>query len=166
MASKTRSQESKSRSLAEELIEALNDDRLVDALGKALAPLITLTIQETMKKQLEGLSTSVKALKDENVRLSEQCQAVQQENARLRKTADDQTRRLDELETYSRSDNLIFKGLPERTFSERATDAPALADGTPILRESYEMVEETVLEFVNTSLGVKVQPQDLAIAHR
>jgi hypothetical protein len=28
------------------------------------------------------------------------------------------------------------------------------------------MVEETVLEFMNTSLGVKVQPQDLAIAHR
>ena len=106
MASKTRSQESKSRSLAEELIEALNDDRLVDALGKALAPLITLTIQETIKKQLEGLSTSVKAMKDENVRLSAQCQAVQQENARLRKIADDQARRLDDLETYSRSDNL------------------------------------------------------------
>ncbi len=166
MASKTRAQESKNRSLADDLIEALQDDRLVDAIGKALSPLITLTIQEAVKKQLEGLSSAVKDLKAENVRLTTQCQAIKHENTQLRKTTDEHARRLDELESYSRNDNLIFKGLPERTFSERATNAPSLADNAPVLRESYGMVEETVLEFMNVSLGVKVQPQDLAIAHR
>ena len=80
MASKTRAQESKSRSLADELIEALQDDTLVEAIGKALSPLIMLSIQEAVKKKLTDLSTTVKMLQEENSRLSAHYQAVTQEN--------------------------------------------------------------------------------------
>lgn len=69
-------------SLAADLIEALSNSRVVDALGKALASLITLSVQKSLEKQLEGLSTAVRELKAENVRLFRQCEISAMENAR------------------------------------------------------------------------------------
>ena len=108
-------------SLAADLIEALQDSRVVDALGKALAPFISLTVDEGLKKQLE--ETSDNGLRRaEGGRYVRLIQAVQEntakENARLQKLADDHNRRLDDIETYSRSDNLIFRGLPEASAAE------------------------------------------------
>lgn len=166
--SKSRSQaaEAKPKSLAEDLIEALHDERLIDALGKALSPLITLSVQEAVKKQLEGLTTTIRELKADNTRLAKQCELVAKDNARLQKTTEEYGRRLDDMEAYSRRDNLIIRGLPEKSVAERASDAPSLTEGVPVLRESFESVEGTVLEFLNSSLGVVVQPQDISIAHR
>ena len=164
--SKSRSQEAKPRSLADELIEALQDDRVIQTLGKALSPLISLTVQEAVNKQLEGLSANLRDLKADNVRLKNQCEAIAGENTRLLKTVDEHRRRLDDIEAYSRSDNIIIRGLPEKSFAERASDAPALADGTPVLRENHESVEGTVLAFLNSTLGVKVDALDVSIAHR
>ena len=70
------------------------------------------------------------------------------------------------MEAYSRNDNLIIRGLPERTAAERASDAPDLNSGAPMLRETFESVERTTLEFFNSSLGVAVTQQDVSIAHR
>ena len=102
-----------------------------------------------MKKQLDGLTVIVRELKADNVRLTRQREAIAHENARFLKTVDEHRRRLDDIEAYTRSDNIIIKGLPEKSFTERAFNAPALADGTPVLRENHQSVEGTVLEFFN-----------------
>lgn len=153
-------------SLAEDLIEALLDVRVVEALGKALAPLITLSVEEGLKKQLEGVTTAIRELKTENTRLRGQCEGLTKENARLSKTVDEHQKRLDDIDAYTRSDNLIFRGLPERTAAERASAAPSLDDATSSLKEGSGSVENTVLVFCNDVLGIKVEAQDISIAHR
>jgi len=46
------------------------------------------------------------------------------ENESLRKQQSLHTKILDELESYSRSDNLVTRGSPENTFAERAPGSP------------------------------------------
>ena len=153
-------------SLAEDLIEALQDVRVVEAVGKALAPLITLSVEEGLKKQLEGVTSAIRELKTENTRLRGQCEGLAKENARLSKSADEHRKRLDDMDAYTRSDNLIIRGLPERTAAERASAAPALDDATSSLKEGSGSVETTVLAFCNDVLGVKLESRDISIAHR
>ena len=153
--------------LTDDLIEALQDVRVVEALGRALSPLISLSIEEGLKKHLEGLTTAVRELKSDNVRLKGQIEVVSKENTRLSKSIEDQGRRLDELESYSRSDNLIIRGLAERSAAEISTGAPALDDASgSTLRDSHGSVEETVMAFCSEALGVKVLQQDISTAHR
>lgn len=169
MASTRQQGKSKTSPLADDLIDALQDPRVVEALGKVLAPVIAKSVESAVApfiKQLEGLTTDVRALKTENVRLAKQCDATSKENARLQKIVDGHSRRIDDIEAYSRSDNIIIRGIPERSAAERASDAPSLSDNKPTLRDSHESVEATALDFFNTTLGVRVTAQDVSIAHR
>ena len=46
--------------------EAKSKEDVIAALGKALSPLITLSVQEGIKKQLDGLTSTVRELKADN----------------------------------------------------------------------------------------------------
>lgn len=159
--------------LCEELIEALLDPRLVEAFHKALSPLIAKSIDAAiapLAKQLDGMTGTLREVKAENVRLTKRCEAVEKENERLDKVVAEHGRRLEDMEAYSRTDNLIIRGLPESSAAERATDAPSLDGGAHggahALREGHEAVESSVLTFFNRTLGVNVLPQDISVAHR
>src|SRR5688572_23026562 len=102
-----------SSSIDDDLIEALLDTRVVEALAKALAPFIALSIDESLNKRLEGLTTSIRDLKGENTRLTKRCEGVELEKTQLKKQYADLHRHFDDLEAYSRSENLIIRGLPE-----------------------------------------------------
>ena len=91
-------------------------------------------------KQIKGLSASIKKLDRENTRLTKCYEAIEEDNKRLKKGEAECGRRLDDLEAYSRADNLIIRGLPESSAAERATAAPSLtnSDSGPTLHENYE----------------------------
>ena len=57
------SQETRETSLSEDLVAALQDARVIDAIGKALAPLIALSIDEGIKKHLEGVTVTIREVK-------------------------------------------------------------------------------------------------------
>lgn len=167
----TRQQQAKAASkpspLTDDLIDALQDPRVIEAFGKAFTPLITKTVEAAVApfaKRLEELNSTVKELHTENARLTKKCETTEKENARLQKIVDTHSRRLDDIESYSRSDNLIIRGIPERSAAERASDGPPLGGGS--LHESHESVETTILEFFNSTLGVGIKSQDVSIAHR
>lgn len=149
----------------EDFIEALLDSKVVDALAKALSPFITLTIDEAIGKRLESLSAAVTSLKTENSFLTKSLSEVKEENASLKQKLTQQDTRINDMETYSRCENVIIRGLPEKSASERASAAVVIDDAASV-RESYESVENNVLEFFQQSLGVHVHPQDISIAHR
>ena len=73
--------------------------------------------------------------------------------------------RMDLLETYTRVDNLIIKGLPA-VYSE-AVHASANTDssGDPLI-ENSDTTMGVVLQFCENSLDVQVYPTDISIAHR
>ena len=65
--------------------------------------------------------------------------------------------RLDELENYSRSDNLIIHGLPE----------PAgQSDQTLSSRKSDQLTREVILDLCQNRLELNIQETDISMAHR
>jgi hypothetical protein len=149
----------------DDIVEALLDSRVVHALAKALAPFIALTIEESLTKKMESLTTAMRELKSDNTRLTKQCDNITAENISLKKTIDEQGRRIDDLDSYSRCQNLIIRGLPENSTAERATEGADANDRTSI-RDSHQAVEKTVVSFCRDSLGIDVSQTDIAIAHR
>jgi hypothetical protein len=149
----------------EDFIEALLDSRVVDALAKALSPFIALSIDEALGKKLDGLTSAVRDLKQDNIRLAKQCETLAAENVNLNKLVSVQSQRIDDLECYSRSENLIIRGLPEGSAAERASNAPSLDDNSTLL-DGPQSVEDTVREFCKDALGIDVSQQDISVAHR
>lgn len=149
----------------DDFIEALLDSKVVDAFAKALAPFISLSIEESLKTKLTVFETSIRDLKTENARLNDKCVTVEKEYSNIKKLVDSQARRIDDLEIYSRSDNLIIRGLPEQSLAERATGATNLDDGNSLLN-GYSSVETTVITFCRDALGVEIKQGDISIAHR
>lgn len=73
------------RSISEQLIEALKNDDVAQALGKAIAPFITLTVQETVKSSLQDLTKTLKELSLENQSLKQKVTQLTDENVSLNK---------------------------------------------------------------------------------
>jgi len=89
---------------------------------------------------------------------------LKDENTPLRARILDQDLRIDELEAYSRSDNLIVRGLTENSMTERSS---VFGGADKVLHlANTESVESTLIAFCKDSLNVVVQPSDISIAHR
>ena len=58
---------------ADDIIEALLDSRMTDAITKAPWPVISLSIDEVLGKHLEGMVASIGKLKQENTKLAIIC---------------------------------------------------------------------------------------------
>jgi len=170
----------RSSSSTDELIEALLDAKLVEALAAALSPYITKLIDSHVSARFDALDKSLNelkalgeatkksndTLKQEAVRLRRSCEALKEENALLKKQLDEQAARVEDLDVYSRSDNLIIKGLPEQSYAERATDSSDASRPAPPSAASHLAVETTVLAFCRDALKLDVSPQDISTAHR
>ena len=127
--------------VADDLIIALRDARVIEALGN---------IFETK------LLSVVAELKEDNVRKTDQIKKLQHD-------LQSATTRIEALESYTRRDNLLISGLAPGTFAEAAaTENP---DDIPRV-ESSDAVELNVLKLFNEQLGVPVKPSDISIAHR
>lgn len=148
----------------EDFAELLSDPRVLEALTKALAPLKN-SIEAALDKKIDSLGATLRALKADNGRLSDQCKALSAENGELKKQLSTCSQRVDDLERYSRADNIIIRGLHERTAAEMASAAPSLLDGTTLL-DGHVSVESTVMAFCKDTLKIDVQPSDISTAHR
>jgi len=108
--------------------------------------------------QLQFLKVFFIELKRNTATLGEQNKVLVTENKAL-------SERLSTLEAYSRSDNLIIRGLPERSSAEIASPSSNQLGGA-ILQESHQSVEEAVKNLCHDFLGIDLQPGDISIAHR
>ena len=134
----------------DEFVEALSDPRVLEALARALAPMINKTLDEHLATRLNGLNKKVDSL-----------EAV---NNDLKKELNKQQERLDELEAFTRSDNLVIRGLVEQTAAERATGSMHSTASSHV--DLSRSVEQNVIAFCNDTLNVAVSSQDISIAHR
>lgn len=141
---------SKESSVTDDLINALRDDRVLDALGS----IYEAKLQATLKDLLQ----TVTHLKHENELKDRKISCMQQ--------------RIDDLEAYNRRDNLLISGLPIETYSEAATVGVSgdrnqqQVNTHSSTAESSCATEQAVLKLFNTSLNVKVTEKDISIAHR
>lgn len=150
--------------LIEDLIEALKDTTVTDALSKAVAPSVALSVDEMVKKSLVDILNSIKSLTADNSRLSGRLTLLEAENTTLKQRLDENEKITLATEAYLRMDNLIINGLPEQSFAERASpgaDSDALS-----ATETNNSVECTVLDFFRKDLNVDVSAEDISTAHR
>lgn len=71
-------------STADQLLEALKSDATIEALGKALAPIITLIIQEVMAKELVTLPAHIVTLTADNKRLNAEVAMLRDESSAMK----------------------------------------------------------------------------------
>jgi len=149
----------------DDIIDCLSDTRVVEASAKALAPYIALSIDDSLKAKLQDFERAIGERKTNTAPLNNKCDLTTQENDALKKIVNDQYRQIDDLESYSRCDNLIIRGLAEQSAAEGATGATSLDDRASV-QYSHISVESTVIAFCKDALNVYVLLADISIAHR
>lgn len=149
----------------DDLVDAVQDDRVLDALVTRLTTVLTPlfrnmlhefaeNFKSTMEQYMEKIATDVVARSCDP--LKEKIKLLETENASIRL-------RVDELENYSRMDNLIIHGLPESSYAELSSDSSVSQD-TPT--QTNQETLKNVLNFCQARLGLDVEKSDISIAHR
>lgn len=165
----------KSTSLpVEDIIEAFLDDRVKESLKDILKDSIRDIVNQCLEARLKPLQDSFQDLKKTVNLMEKKTTDVEGENSILR-------RRVDELEAYSRRDNLMIHGLKVSSYADAASvttsssqsstaqssgssSDPGGASAMPV--ESNAETERAVIDFCTRELGVSLSLDDISIAHR
>ena len=136
---------------AEGIAEMFRDTANLDYIATSLGPFIARAVDSAIRDRLATMQSSIDQLVDEN--------------EMLRARVEEQGRRLEDVEIYLRSHDLIIWGLPEKSYAESATasllDADAMGSS-----ESHASVSLTVLDLCSNVLKIDVEDRDITVAHR
>ena len=130
------------KNVADELVAALRDPRVADAISGAVSEKLRPFLDELAALRAENNAQAAKISKLES--------DLQKANSRV-----------DELETYTRRDNLIISGLPVESYAEATSSTDQDGRG-----ESSDGTEKSILKLFNDQLKVNVTPSDVSVAHR
>jgi hypothetical protein len=150
---------------ADDFQTLLLDSKVLEALGKALAPIIAQSIEENLTKRIEDLTATVKTLKDANATIVKKNDDLEQELNVLRKRVLVNEGRIEDTEIYSRSHDLIIRGLPESSYAQRATAASNTTSSSD-MAESSAALDSAIIDLCTKNLGVSIDRQDISVAHR
>ena len=128
----------------DELVTALKDERVLEALGTLF------------KSKLQPFITLISELKLDNVKLTTK-------ETQLESNLISADKKIDALEAYTRADNLIIVGLPSMNYAD-ATSAEGSDHNSNA--ESSVTTEKAVLDFCQNKLDISIVTQDISIAHR
>lgn len=157
----------------EDFIETLLEPRVISALSEALSDKIYTQIEKRLDSKLLELFDKLNSLEACSNKAATAIKTLEKENAELKE-------RLDDLDSYSRSDNLIIHGIPAASFSDAAStyvsangskirggdQSSSSAASSSVLTESSMATETTLIQFVNNILEVPLSPADISVAHR
>lgn len=147
----------------EALIEAFTDSRVIQAIVAAITPAIKACLEE----QLTEVRTALKLVQTDQVNQNLIIKELQAENSTLK-------RRVEVIDLQSRLSSVIIRGLPEKSYSERAsglgkndslTTVSTSSVSTGLIR-STAATEEAVLDLFNKDLSLNMTPGDIASAYR
>ena len=138
----------------ESLIAALSDEKFLEALKGVLEPMIKLAVD-----------SSVASLRQDLKHRDDQIGTLAKENKELKVKLQSQTDYLNQLETYTKQENLIIQGIPLASYVESAQTGDADVNDTAPVHENSKTTE-LVLQFFNSQLGVGLSPDDISVCHR
>lgn len=144
------------RSLSDNVIEALKQDDVAAAIGKVVGPII----QETVAKLLETINMNLKQLIDDNKKLADNVNALNEENKVLKARLSMVEGRVEVMERESRQNSIVIRGLPEKSYREVATATGGETE------TRHESVVSNVIEMCQQELNVTIEPEDIAEAFR
>jgi FtsZ-binding cell division protein ZapB len=162
----------KSATTADDILASLTDAKVLDGLGKALAPIIAQAIEANLTRRIEELTVkvnslegTVKTLTDSNVLLVNKQNGFEREVADLQKRLRETEGRVEDTETYSRAHDLIIRGLPEDSYAQRAQSGSTTGSATATA-ESSVVLEDAIIQLCHQSMGVDIDRRDISVAHR
>jgi hypothetical protein len=169
----------------DDFITSILDTKVLEALAKALGPVIAQSIEASISKKIEDLgpiiahsievsltkriedlTVSVKVLKDSNDALVKTHDCMERELRELRARVRDSEVRIEEVELYSRGHDVIVRGLAENTHAQRAHPSSDPNSAAMTMTETSTVLEDAIVDMCNNQLGLTVQRQDISVAHR
>lgn len=150
---------SKKSAKQEDLVDSIQDDRIINVLMTRLTPFI----EDLFRKLAVDLTATVKQIsKDVSVEVMssfkettlEKIQQIEEETSSLRT-------RLEDLENYSRLENLVIHGLPEK---RERDSTPAESRHGHI--NTVDEATTAILDLCQSQLGLDITKTDISIAHR
>jgi len=143
--------------LAEDLIIALKDTRVLEAFGAIFETKLQSVIESVNQLKLDNATQSAQI-----ATLQKDLQSATAKIEVLERVKCDDNLRVEALETYTRRDNLLIAGLPITSYAEAA--ATSQPDG--IERQPNECTEMSVIKLFTEQLGVPITSSDISVAHR
>lgn len=126
----------------EQLVDALSNDKVIAQLTK----IFESCLSNMMKKHEQEILL------------------LQDENAALRAELNAEQKRVQELERYSRVDNIIISGLPESYASATGSYSASPDENAGV--ENVAESETAFVQFCHEKLNVVIKDTDISIAHR
>lgn len=149
----------------DQVVAALNSNnaKVIDALMSTLQPLI----DESLKKTLADISLKLEGLAVELKTRDNEIKELKKENTELRTRLHNQEQYVDQIETYTKQDNLIIHGLPA-DYAEvlTASTTDGAADAVVSERENSTTTEVLFMKFCADRLGVNICHEDISVCHR
>lgn len=148
----------------DQLVSILNSNnaKVIEALAATLRPVIedalTVSLSDICVK-LNDLSTELKC-RDEKIK------QLETHNAELKTKLLNYEIQLDQLETYTKQDNLLIHGIPAQYAEAAATSGDGSTGESTSVKENSATTEQIFLNFCANRLGVVVQPEDISACHR
>jgi hypothetical protein len=145
--------------------DATTIETLVRDMTPLLAPLIKQVVNDVFDEKLAAIATSVEKLKSDCTVISGRVSTMERSVDSLTDRATVMDKRLNDLEQYSRRDNLVIFGLTVSSYAEAANTGHA--DAANISTPRYDNnVINSVLTLFNDVLNMNVRREDISAAHR
>ena len=150
--------------ISDQIIEALKNDSVLEAITKAVSSSVNLAVDEAVAKHMTTIQKTLEEIKSNNANILAKLEAVKKENESLKVRLDAAEARLEDLDREGRSCNLIIKGLPEASLSELASASGD--DQNTAAASSHESVIDNVLKFCANDLRISLNKQDIVSSFR
>ena len=150
----------------DELIEALLDQRVQEALAANTSGSLALMVEELLNKKLENVLRTCTELKRENAVLKLALATAEKSIESIVRTNADLCVRLDSQECFSRRENIVIRGLPEVSYAEVGSCSGEGTTRDDIPNGSTFAVEQSVITLCRDKLGINIDLSDISSAHR
>lgn len=150
-------------SFTTQFIDALRNDYVIEAFGKALAPLINLAVAEAMESNIQDLRTEYRNLKEENKNLKQTIEKIEVINNKLCEKMEKLDSNVNDIDRFQKMNNLVIRGLPEIDYAERAADN-GQEEGRA--NSTNPSTKRNVINYIKENLNINLREEDIESAYR
>ena len=151
-----------------EMASNILDEKVLSSIVESILPTIKKTIMDSIKNVVtEKVNELLTPILKEQENLPKDVVDSKKENESL-------INRINDMDQYSKLDNLLFYGLPLESYADAVgTNAQGGAgreednsSQSSLGLDSSELVERAIINFCKEKLDVAILPTDISIAHR
>lgn len=164
------------------LIDSVLEPRVIESITQAIAPIVAATVEKCLSEKLSSFLKDLELVKAESQRalevatntatelgtISDSISEIKSELESVKRINSTLQHQINELNTYSRRDNLMFYGLKVTSYADAASVTRDNSNtAVPVdLRENNSRLVQEILNICNNTLNVPITTSDISVAHR